>query len=407
MTSLSEIKKRLDSNPIYALSLGSRELFHSNFLEWLLKNYPPMIAALVEGPIPEQEKIIKRERDNFDLVISFGDKDALQSFVIEIKVKDAPRLDQIERYDKKLKDKISRYGENPQKILLSLVEPPVVLKWRCLGFYELGKNILSLMPAIEINSEHTVIIRQYAQLCCDLEALIRKVTVVDLQARQYFFPKTGKEDMFNDVDHVLKELRFQDTVEKQRASALCEEIRHQAKNVVWIGPKPSFANGFDRKMPHVGATLAIKLEDASNSEIQLSIHIQGQQYRRLLSFNQYLVASRTQGKNTDSIQSFIEETDGWNWMFGATHDDGYFESSNMQGGFFMDMTQIPTRQQKNKILCSYAPKYIYQYTNIGDEFAVPVDRLVEAVIADLQYASELLTNPEYVGRFSKWKMRQG
>jgi hypothetical protein len=47
-----------------------------------------------------------------------------------------------------------------------------------------------------------------------------------------------------------------------------------------------------------------------------------------------------------------------------------------------------------KCVNAYAPVYIYQYTNIGDEAAVPISEVVDAVIADLQYAVQLLTDPE-------------
>jgi hypothetical protein len=68
--------------------------------------------------------------------------------------------------------------------------------------------------------------------------------------------------------------------------------------------------------------------------------------------------------------------------------------------------KIGTRQQRGKLLCSYAPKHIYQYANIGANGEVPVEKVVEAVIADLHYAARLLNDPEYVRRFEDWPRQQ-
>ena len=115
---LENLRKRLKSNPIYALSLGSRELFHSNFLGWMFENYPHTIATVYDGALPK-DFIVKREESNFDLKIDFTEKDVHHAVIIEVKVKDAPRLDQLVRYDQKLK-KLSDDGVVVHKFLLSL-----------------------------------------------------------------------------------------------------------------------------------------------------------------------------------------------------------------------------------------------------------------------------------------------
>ena len=40
--------KELEKSPIYAMSLGSNELFHSNFWEWLIKQNPEFAKVFFE-----------------------------------------------------------------------------------------------------------------------------------------------------------------------------------------------------------------------------------------------------------------------------------------------------------------------------------------------------------------------
>lgn len=407
MTDISGLEKRLENNPIYFLSLGSRELFHSNFLAWLLKRYPQMGITIFGNTAPKKFDV-KREYKNLDLFIKSEDENNPQSIVVEVKVKDVPKIDQLERYDDEIENEPS-FGKKPLKVLLSLMKVTETLdasSWRYLSFFELGQRILDSMPKSDIDRDHSAIIRNYAHLCRDLDALVKTVAEVDQKTRVYFFNKPDKKGMIDDTDRIVKNLRFADTLKKHRANALCEEIKCRVENEVdYSGLDFDPRYGFDRKSEHVTANLVLKFPEPSKKELRIGVHIQGLQYRRLLSFDPFTVASRKQGKNSESLIAFIEETDQWNWMFGSIHSDGYFENPNGQSGFFTGMTKVPTRQQKNKLLCSYAPRHIYQYTNIGEDSGVPIDKVVDAVIDDLRYAAQLLKNSEYVGRFKKWLPR--
>lgn len=415
VTDILKSHKRLKENPIYALSLGSRELFHSNFLKWMFDKYPLMVGVLIEGCKPEdgfepKNTVVAREEKNLDLIVRFKAGDALQAIVIEVKVKDAPRLDQLKKYDDKIEEHFkSDSARKVHKVLLSLVAPPKNSTWGYLSFSTLGASIRAFLSGSDVSNDDRVIIKGYADLCCDLGELVLEVIKFDQVTRDYFYPKPGEDETATRVDDDLKEVRFLDTINKHRASKLSDKIESEFEfkciksNFASNDIKPKFACGFDRKMPHVGATLVLKSQKDPDFEISLGIHIQGTQYRRLLSFNRYVVNSKSHGKDPDGLKYFIEKTDAWKWMFGSTHVNGYFDNPNGQDGFFKDMEQVPTSQQKSKQLCSYAPKYIYQYTTIGyDNVGVRTCDLVDALISDLRYASTLLSDREYVGRFEKW-----
>ena len=74
---LSDLIKELEKNPIYAMSLSSKELFHSNFLSWLLtfEQYSDYITNLKNFfSIEDGDEIfyVFREKYNFDLLIVYG-----------------------------------------------------------------------------------------------------------------------------------------------------------------------------------------------------------------------------------------------------------------------------------------------------------------------------------------------
>lgn len=126
---LTVILEELKKNPIFKMSLGSKELFHSNFLEylWDLDN-SKFINVINELLLPKGKSIVMnpnsvfaREKRNFDICIHHtvnGEEDGKKFYdlIIENKVKSIPRKDQLEEYEKKAKGK-----GDPVFLLLSLV----------------------------------------------------------------------------------------------------------------------------------------------------------------------------------------------------------------------------------------------------------------------------------------------
>lgn len=409
---IAELVGRLRGNPIYSLSLGSRELFHSNLLGWMFEKYPHTISILA-GPVAPSWIEVEREKNNLDLLIRFAEADLRRAIAVEVKVKDAPRLEQLREYDEKIKKEQEAGGlleYSVRKVLLSLVEVPDEVKntgsWQFLRLAEIGQRIMGFVATGCFEKDDEVIIRKYAQLCLDLGGLVTKASQIDKRARIYFFERPGMASCTREIDMALRDLRFDDTMKKQRASELRQEIDKRAVSVELSGIHFRTYSGLSNKTPYVGAALIVKLPAPRAEEIILDVSIQGEQYRRVLSFDGFSVASRKEGKNSGIIKAFVEATDGWRWLFGEFSRDGCFTNPCGQKGFFERLNDIPTSQRASKLLCSYAPKYIYQYTRVGCGGAVPADRVVDAVMADLQYAALLLRDPKYVQRFEDWSAKQ-
>jgi len=122
--------EELEKSPLFRLSLSSNELFHSNFIHWLLQHPTRKMALEAQAlfcvllGVPER-KVIKalREKDHNDLVLLLGkgDKETTRKVIIENKVKSWRDKDQLGAYSER-----ARQGEELPLlfVLLSMTVPP-------------------------------------------------------------------------------------------------------------------------------------------------------------------------------------------------------------------------------------------------------------------------------------------
>lgn len=73
---VEQLAAALDGNPVFHMSLGSKELFHSNFLWWLARAHPETARA-VFGPWTEEDPAqavnrVTREGSNLDVVFELS-----------------------------------------------------------------------------------------------------------------------------------------------------------------------------------------------------------------------------------------------------------------------------------------------------------------------------------------------
>ena len=77
----------LSNNAMFAMSLTSKELFHSNLWAWMLRKYPQVFTPVFYPEYNRQDKIeVLREYKNTDLFLKIGGK----SIIIENKLKSLP-----------------------------------------------------------------------------------------------------------------------------------------------------------------------------------------------------------------------------------------------------------------------------------------------------------------------------
>lgn len=143
---------RFGRSLICNLSLSSKELFHSNFLGWLLENSPDFARRFLGDRSPVKK--VEREKLNFDLLVQTGNG----VHVIENKVKSTPDLDQLVAYEAKM---TKVYGKGTLT-LLSLMDPPgdfrqKLKNLRVVRYDEISKWI----SETEFPAEHQQAVHEY------------------------------------------------------------------------------------------------------------------------------------------------------------------------------------------------------------------------------------------------------
>lgn len=154
------ILKNLDDmskNPMFILSLTSRELFHTNFWAWILRKYPLIFTkAFYAGYDNKTEVKIRREKDNIDLSLQIGD----EFIIIENKFKSMPCKSQLNEYWAKAKT------DNKKLILISYFKPLFRLEenWEYLSYEELCNRLqkcLNEAAPTSIDKDDEVFIASY------------------------------------------------------------------------------------------------------------------------------------------------------------------------------------------------------------------------------------------------------
>ena len=107
---MTEAIEKLKLSLIYQMSLGGRELYHSNVWCWLMKQDSAFIRVFFPSFDPEKDKVesIQREWLNMDLVIKLANQ---KIYIIENKLKSLPYPEQLQKYTEKQKQKATEFSE--------------------------------------------------------------------------------------------------------------------------------------------------------------------------------------------------------------------------------------------------------------------------------------------------------
>lgn len=308
--------KGLKSSPVFNLSLSSLELFHSNFIYWMLRqevlsdkftifsDYDPVIAE--KG---DDFKLIEitREENNLDIVLKFqsqknkhkkrkkGSYDHI--LVIENKFKSLPKSEQLEVYSKKkLKAGTVSY------ILLSFSRP-VFFKnqeewahkkskdkvWRFMHYgnlaLQLQKRILDTTSNIQ--NYHRELVRDYKEV---IELLHYSFYDMELNGSEVF--------LFNENDELgktLRSIRLRDFYVKMQSEKFCYDVYQQLEKDIseaeilkdfGVGLKIKEKGKGEHKITiNSGMTQTQAIHDFKyrvSNNLVFGVQIQGKQYRRII-----------------------------------------------------------------------------------------------------------------------------
>ncbi len=276
----------LRSSPLFNLSLGSKELFHSNFLAWLFELYPRELGGALSRFLKDRSGDVAitnvlRELKNRDLTIHFGNG---QELVIENKVKSLPYIEQLTLYS-------TDAQPHQNFVLLSLVPPPFSkdgridagsATWTAITYADLA----SLLEGVrdDITDQY------HASILADYIGFIRSMSAI-------FSSNAVKEDELfseilspyrNDTLSELHQIRIGDVYQKLRCEALAgilyKELGSEYPGRVHISAPVANRVADDIYVAH-GMTNSIGLIEAScviAPGLFLTIQVQGLSYRQMV-----------------------------------------------------------------------------------------------------------------------------
>ncbi len=294
---ITEWVTNLKKSPIFNMSLSSKELFHSNFIAWILETYPVYMGQILKEDLKlDTDGLVitnvKREEKNIDLSFSIGKV----SIYIENKVKSIAYKNQLNKYASYLD---IQNNENSKCIILSMSKPTFLLdkvyeakinniletvpssqknvkrnvKWEYISYKSFVNLSLKSLCEQDIDLYHKKLIEDYIEFINILDeniiSIIPKVNIIKL-----YRENTAENNLLKDI----QQLRMHDLFQKAIFEHLKKDVELKLKETK---SKSNISVDF-------GMTNAVGLLHVSykyNDDFSFGIQIQGNQYRKFIEGN--------------------------------------------------------------------------------------------------------------------------
>ena len=283
---ISKWNEKLKELPIFNMSLSSKELFHSNFIGWVLETYPNQMAKFFIQNTNEKITDVKREEKNIDLSFKIGDT----LFIIENKVKSIAYKEQLNKYSGH--EEVQK-STKVQCILLSLKsstffketdeyiakiddikkefknqkEIKKEISWKYISY----KSLIEYFEKLEISENyHNSLINDYCKFLNIIDENIVQKIDFDKTNLINLYVKGTKE--YNNLE-ILDKLRMHDFFQKGIFEDLANQLRIRLDD---INNEVTITHGMTRAT----GLLDVKVNYAD--DIIIGIQIQGNQYRKTI-----------------------------------------------------------------------------------------------------------------------------
>lgn len=210
----------LSNNTMFALSLTSRELFHSNFWAWLIRKYPQVFTKVFYSDYNGIDEVeVLREKYNFDLLLKINEK----YIIIENKFKSMPDKNQLDRYI----EKANKQGWDNELVLVSYMPPSFPLK-NFISYNDLYSH-LSNIDLSDMQIQDKAIIENYIE-CIRLLTKLQKSDIFNTETLSEFWSKYNDKKLKKE----LKEINFGLTIQKIFMGKLVNFINKQTNRTSYI-----------------------------------------------------------------------------------------------------------------------------------------------------------------------------
>ncbi|MEP5152535.1 hypothetical protein [Planktotalea sp.] len=378
----------LTKSPMQRMSLGSRELFHSDFLSWLFETYPATLFAAFDVQLAACR--VDREKRGLDITVcERGSHRPL--LIIENKVKSYPDRAQLERYN-------AKFPSEGKRILLTLAPPSFDLPspWTTLLYKDLEERLKHWYTTAKLAEEHRQYIGDYLTMIGHLSTVANECfDPIEVRERHFWFETEKKQS--------LSEIGFAQTLLKFEAMAFKDFMIEQ---VPAISKNPNFPRMISNtddpfRGDHVNVWFAlfnntpcvtfepVKTEPNSDG-LRFEIQIQGTQYRRLVAgppLRDISSQKCPRPEKAEKTWARLNELCCESWLFGQHLQ----RPQNGEKGF--DFNGEWRRSRMSGDMCFYRPDVAYQYINIeaaNNQSSLSVDQLPAQVARDIDFAFELL-----------------
>jgi hypothetical protein len=369
---LDKIKSELEGSPIYNASLASKELFHSNLWDWIIKSaatrelQTKAVQIFLGDAFSDRENEIKtyREKNNLDLVIECDGK----RYVIENKIKSIPDRTQLIKYSKGNKS-----DDGTQWLLATVIKPhfrlPVDWGTEPLYYNKIAERINEYLKNQVIDTYHRQLLGDYAMVLRNLYELI----CYDTDSEKYdFYPSK----ISNPVEHnhivVLNELRIADVYIKSRNTAFYQYLHNKVEQEYCHRfEELKFENLFTNKSG------GVTIRYCQKEQFEIGIQIQHLQYRYFVILYDGGNCVNEDGSINESIRnpiySFIDE----GWFYKKPSES--FRNQGHACGMRKQFCKYESSARKNI--------FIYQYRNINH--GEPFSEISKCVVRDLARAKTI------------------
>lgn len=389
-----EVIDYLKKSPVFASSLGSKELFHSNIWAYLIEQDARYLKVFFKDFVVENysnsKKEVYREKLNMDLIIRIGS----DVFVIENKIKSLPREDQLRDYEGKMdNDKNKEFYVPKEKRHFCLTgipeDGPKFLKkpnslqesWEYVNYKKISDQLKEITMGIILNEEtkhFRFFALEYAEMINNLSDLLsaKEHELKDV----FYFPQHYENDDYKDI---REELRIDDILQKINADQFTTYAHEQLdKNNLGVQSKTGYTN--QRSLSEFYYLIGNeKDEEGKPSEhLKFGVQIQNTMFRWF--------AEVYKPKITKDI------------VFEKGKEIGWFSEKNKKGWITTPIKQLGEKETSmTKSSCMYQPMFVYQcFTikegdcSIGDLANTVVCFMKKAKETVDEYAKKLGVNPE-------------
>lgn len=363
-----KILKELNGLPIFRMSLGSKELFHSNFLEYLWSvdtdGFKRMINMLLgENALNNDNYILSREKENFDICIYHEDsnKRPVYDVIIENKVKSIPSKKQLDDYVEKVNGGTARdqHGQRPHFLLLSLIENFCDRKeiedeevWKIVNYEALHNVIKDCYQNIE--GKDRIYIDDYCSFISNMHKLQQQIVSGNFES----------EELWADYD-LYKQYRLHDLYIKLRGLKFIELLQRRLED-----------KGVTYATVHIGG---FRLREWWNSNQRKDVYLNWNVFKAVGQIAAFLY------NGNKEIREIVIQ--GNQYRHGINYYDKQRENITLdeiweEVGKSDFITQIEHEGKKTKDHCQYKPDYVYVYNKIDSQMTIGqlLDRMAVDVV---------------------------